>query len=166
MCAKSWYGSCGGMEPDTIQALFKALAREGVEYVLVGAVALDVLGIGRLTQDIDLFVRPTEENVGRLRRALRSVWSDPSIDEITASDLATAYPVIQYVAPDGTPIDLLSRLGEAFAFDDLRSRAHAYGDVEVVVATPETLYAMKRDTIRLQDRADAQKLKEKFDLKD
>jgi hypothetical protein len=72
-----------------------------------------VLGIGRLTQDIDLFVRPTEENVERLRRALRSVWSDPSIDEITASDLATAYPVIQYVAPDGTPIDLLSRLGEA-----------------------------------------------------
>jgi hypothetical protein len=37
---------------------------------------------------------------------------------------------------------------------------------KVRVATPETLYAMKRDTLRLQDKADAQKLKEKFGLKD
>ena len=39
-------------------------------------------------------------------------------------------------------------------------------DVKVVVATPETLYKMKRDTIRLQDKADAQKLKQKFGLED
>jgi hypothetical protein len=154
------------MDPETIRALFRALRREGVEYVLVGAVALDVLGMGRLTQDIDLFIRPAAGNVERLRRALRAVWDDPSIDEITAGDLAGAYPVVQYVAPDGTQIDILSRLGEAFAFDDLESRVHAYGDVDVVVATPETLYRMKRDTIRLQDQADAQRLKEKFGLKD
>lgn len=54
----------------------------------------------------------------------------------------------------------------AFAFDDLRGSVHANGGVEVLVATPETLYAMKRDTIRLQDKADAQKLKDKFGLKD
>jgi hypothetical protein len=154
------------MDPETIQALFRALRDERVEYLLVGAVALDVLGIGRLTEDIDLFVRPSTENLERLRRALRSIWNDPSIDEITAGDLAGGYPVIQYVAPDGTQLDILSRLGTAFGFDDLRGSSHLYGDVEVLVATPETLYAMKRDTIRLQDKADAQKLKEKFGLKD
>jgi len=154
------------MDPERIQALFRALTTEGVEYVLVGAVALDVLGIGRLTQDIDLFVRPSAENVGRLRQALGSIWNDPSIDEITADDLAGDYPVVQYIAPDGTQIDLMSRLGTAFAFDDIHGRVYRYGDVEVVVATPETLYAMKRDTIRLQDKADAQRLKEKFGLKD
>jgi hypothetical protein len=154
------------MDPETIHALFRALRDEGVEYVLVGAVALDVLGIGRLTEDIDLFVRPSAENLERLRRALRSIWSDPSIDEITAGDLAGDYPVIQYVAPDGTQLDIMSRLGTAFGFDDLRGSSHVYGDVEVLVATPETLYAMKRDTIRLQDKADAQKLKDKFGLKE
>ena len=106
------------MEPETIRALFAALRDENVEYVLVGALAMDVLGIGRLTDDIALFVRPTEENVDRLRRALRRVWPDPSIDEITAADLAGDFPALQYVAPDGTPIDILSRLGEAFAFTD------------------------------------------------
>lgn len=154
------------MEPETIKALFRALGKEGVEYVLVGAVALDVLGIGRLTQDIDLFVRPTSENVERLRRAFHSVWDDPSIEDITANDLGGGYPVVQYVAPDGTQVDILARLGDAFAFDDLASSVYAYGDVNVVVATPETLYAMKRDTIRLQDKADAQKLKDKFGLED
>ena len=65
-----------------------------------------------------------------------------------------------------TRIDILSRLGDAFAFDDLHSREYDYGDVRVVVATPETLYAMKRDTVRLQDKADAQRLRRKFGLKD
>ena len=41
-----------------------------------------------------------------------------------------------------------------------------YGDVEVKVATPETPYRMKRDTMRLRDKADAQVLKEQFALKD
>lgn len=154
------------MDPEVVRSLFRALAQEGVEYVLVGAVALDVLGIGRLTQDIDLFVRPTPDNVERLRRALRSVWDDASIDEIRADDLAGDYPVVQYGAPDGTQVDVLSRLGDAFTFDDLRSRPYDYGDVRVVVATPETLYAMKRDTVRLQDKADAQRLREKFHLED
>jgi hypothetical protein len=154
------------MEPDTIRALFVALRDEHVEYVLVGALAMDVLGIGRLTEDIDLFVRPTPDNVDRLRRALRRVWDDPSIDEITAVDLAGDYPAVQYVAPDGTPIDILARLGEAFEFADLEATVYSYGDVDVRVATPTTLYRMKRDTVRLRDQADAQVLKEKFGLKE
>jgi len=34
------------------------------------------------------------------------------------------------------------------------------------VVTPQTLYEMKRDTIRLKDKADAHALKERFGLKD
>jgi hypothetical protein len=155
-----------GMEPETIRALFAALRDERVDYVLVGALAMDVLGIGRLTEDVDLFVRPSPENVDRLRHALHRVWQDPSIDEITAADLAGDYPAVQYVAPDGTTIDILSRLGDAFAFGDLEAAVYTYGDVAVKVATPHTLYRMKRDTVRLRDKADAQVLKEKFGLKD
>ena len=154
------------MEPETIRRLFAALRDEQVDYVLVGALALDVLGIGRLTEDIDLFVRPTPDNVDRLRRALRRVWQDPSIDEITAEDLAGEYPAVQYIAPDGTLIDVLARLGEAFAFADIQATCYSYGDIEVKVATPETLYRMKRDTVRLRDKADAQALREKFKLKE
>lgn len=154
------------MEPDTIRALFAALRDEKVDYVLIGGLAMDVLGLGRLTEDIDLFVHPTADNVDRLRRALRRVWSDPSIEEITAADLAGEYPAVQYVAPDGTPIDILARLGEAFDYGDVEATVYAYGDVDVRVATPATLFRMKRDTVRLRDKADAQALREKFGLKD
>ena len=49
--------------------LVKALTREGVEYVLVGGVALNLHGIVRATEDVDLFIRPSEDNVDRLKRA-------------------------------------------------------------------------------------------------
>ena len=154
------------MEPETIRALFRALQEENVDYVLVGALAMDVLGIGRMTEDIDLFVRSTPDNVARLRTALYRVWQDPSIDLITAEDLAGEYPAIQYVAPDGTPIDIIARLGDAFAFSDIEAAVHSYGEVEVRVATPQTLYRMKRDTVRLREKADPQVLKDKFHLKE
>jgi 20S proteasome alpha/beta subunit len=35
-------------------------------------------------------------------------------------------------------------------------------DITVSVVTPRTLYNMKKDTVRLKDRADAQMLKERF----
>jgi len=154
------------MEPETIRRLLAALYEEQVEYVLIGALALDVHGIGRLTGDVDLCVRPTSDNIDRLRRALRQTWQDPAIEEITAADLAGDYPAVQYVAPDGTTLDILSRLGEAFTFDDLEASVVPYGDIKVRVATPQTLYRMKRDTVRLQDKADAAVLKEKFKLED
>ncbi|MGH9197937.1 MAG: nucleotidyl transferase AbiEii/AbiGii toxin family protein [Acidimicrobiia bacterium] len=65
------------VHPEKIQKLFAALNDENVQYILVGAVALDVLGIGRLTEDIDLFIDPSPANVERLRAALSRVWKDP-----------------------------------------------------------------------------------------
>jgi len=56
------------MEPETIRALLLALRDEKVDYVLVGALALDVHGIGRLTEDVDLFVRPTSDTRKRAQR--------------------------------------------------------------------------------------------------
>jgi hypothetical protein len=47
---------------------------------------------------------------------------------------------VQYVAPDGTPIEILARLGEALTLEDLKVQVHSHGDVNVNVATPETLY--------------------------
>jgi len=36
------------------------------------------------------------------------------------------------------------------------------GEVTLTVVTPETLYRMKRDTVRLRDRDDAQRLARAF----
>ncbi len=116
---------------------------------------------------LDIFVAADEENVHRLRKALHSVFDDPSIDEISAADLSGQYPAIQYVPPSGTfHIDILSRLGEAFGFDDIEVEDRNVEGISVPVATPRMLYRMKKDTVRLQDKADADRLRRQFKLED
>jgi hypothetical protein len=133
--------------------------------VVFGAAALNFHGLPRFTEDLDVFIAPTSDNVARVRRALHAVFDDPSIDQIDEHDLLGDYPAIQYVPPDGTfHIDLLTRLGEAFAFDDLEVDRLSLDDVTISVASPKTLYRMKRGTVRLKDRADAELLRERFGL--
>lgn len=155
------------MDFDKFLQLLGVLARESVDYVLVGGVALNLHGIVRATEDIDMFIRPDADNVERLKRALRSVWDDPEIEQITVADLAGEYPTIRYGPPDeGFVVDLLARLGSAFSFEDLEVQTVAVEGVPVRLATPGTLYRMKRDTTRPIDRADATALREKFGIAD
>lgn len=158
----------GHMDFDKVLQLFRELKRHEVEYVLVGGVAINLHGLVRATDDVDLFVRPTPENVERLKRALRSVWDDAEIDSITAEDLAGEYPTVRYGPPgdDDPVVDLIARLGTAFGYDDLEFETLDYEGTPVRVATPKTLFRMKRDTVRPDDQRDAQRLAERFDLGD
>jgi hypothetical protein len=150
---------------DLARQVLAEFEREGVRYAVFGAAALNFHGLARFTEDLDLFIAPTEDNVERLRRALHAVFADPSIDEITAGDLLGAYPAVQYIPPSGTfHLDLLTRLGEAFSFEDLEIVRVPFADMMVSVVSPATLYRMKRNTVRLKDRADAELLKDRFGL--
>ena len=147
--------------------ILSALERHGVAYVLVGSMAMAAQGIVRATRDIDIFVSADESNVARLRAALGEVFDDPEIEGISAADLAGEYPAIQYVPPDSDYwIDILSRLGEAFRYADLESEVVQIEGIAIRVATPRMLYRMKRDTVRPQDHADAQLLKQRFNVGD
>ena len=155
------------MDYDKLVNLFKALEREGVRYVLFGAVALGVQGLPRATEDVDLFIPEDAENVERLKRALRSVFADPNIDEITAEDLMGEYPTVRYFPEDADfGIDIVSRLGDACRFEDPEAEEGEFGGAKVIVASPRTLYRMKRTTIRPKDRVDAGNLKLHFDIED
>jgi hypothetical protein len=141
----------------------RALVRRGVRFKIVGGVALNLLGLPRATQDLDIFVEPEAENIALLRQALHDVFDDPSIDEISAEDLAGPYPAIQYVPPSsGFHIDILSRLGEAFDYAGIEAEPQDFEGMRVPVATPRMPFRMKCDTVRMQDRADAERLQRHF----
>lgn len=152
------------MSPDDLRALFSALAENGVTYALVGGMAVSMHGLVRTTEDVDLFVEPTEENIARLRRALRGLYDDPDADAITLADLMGDYPVIRYLPPTGAPIDIISRLGERFTFGLLTTETKMLEGVPVTVVSPHSLYAMKVDTVRPQDALDASRLNAAFNL--
>ncbi len=155
------------MELEVALKVLAALEREGVRYAVFGAVAINLLGLARATEDLDLFVEPDAANIEKLKAALHSVFSDPSIDEISADELIGDYPAVQYVPPEGDfHLDILTRLGEAFRFSDLEiERVEVEGQM-VSVASPMTLYRMKRGTVRPKDWADAEALRRRFDLKE
>ena len=151
------------MNFDRVLEVLKALEREQVRYVLIGGVALNLHGLARATQDIDLVLALDHENVERAKAALRSVFADPDIDDISAADLAGEHPVIRYVPPqEPFVIDLIARWGDAFRYEDLEAEEHLIEGVRVRVASPRTLYRMKKDTVRPTDRYDAQALSERF----
>ncbi len=64
-------GYASGVDREEILRVLRAFERAGLEYVLIGATALGFHGIVRATEDVDLFVRATPENIERLKTALR-----------------------------------------------------------------------------------------------
>jgi len=151
---------------DEAKRILAAFEREGVEYVLIGSMAMAAQGLIRATRDVDFFVSPERENVDRLRYALKSVFEDdPNIDEITAADLGGSYPAIEYTPPHGRfSLDILSRLGDAWRFEDLESEVLVVDGISIRVATPTQIYRMKKGTVRPQDRLDAEAIRERFGL--
>jgi hypothetical protein len=150
-----------------VLSIVEAFNRESVEYKVFGGVAVNFHGLPRTTEDVDFFVDPSPENVVRIKRALRSLWDDPNLDEIQEDDFIGDYPSFNYEPPNEKfGIDVVSRLGEAFKYDDLAEETHEISGIPVRLVTPDTLYRMKRDTVRDKDKLDAMNLRRRFNLKD
>ena len=153
------------LDEEILRQLFESFHREKVEYVLVGGLALLIQGLGRTTEDVDFFVAPGEANTMKVRAALDAVFHDPEIAGITAQDLSGEYGVVRYGPPSHDfVIDFLVQVGEMFSYADLAWEEKSFAGVPVRVATPRTLYRMKRGTARALDRADAEQLRRRFSL--
>ena len=148
--------------------VLRAFEREGLEYVLIGAAAMGFHGLVRATEDLDVVIRATPENVERLKRALRIAYDDdPNVDEISATDLLGDYPVVRYYPPSGDLyFDVLTRLGETASFETVEAETKQVEGIRVRVATPEALYRLKQGTVRPLDRHDAEALRRRFDLQE
>jgi hypothetical protein len=157
------------MTLEEAKAVLAALVHERVKFVVIGSMAMAAQGLPRATHDLDLFVSPEIENLEALKRALFALFDDPNIEEIDPQELAGDYPAVEYVPPHGRySMDILTRLGEAFSWQDLAAGSDQIelGDLVVQVASPRMLYRMKKDTVRPQDRADAARIRDAFDLGD
>jgi hypothetical protein len=156
------------VDRDEIIRVLRAFEAFGLEYVLIGATAMGFHGLVRATEDVDLFVRATPENIERLRAALREAYAaDPHIDEISSADLLGEYPAVRYYPPAGDLyFDVLTRLGDAASYETVDAEIKVFEGTRVRVATPAALYRLKKGTVRPLDRQDAAALRERFNLKD
>jgi hypothetical protein len=156
------------VDRDEILRVLRAFDDAGLEYVLIGATAMGVHGLIRATEDVDLFVKATADNIERLRIALSSAYDgDPNIRDISTDDLLGDYPAVRYYPPSGDLyFDILTRLGEMVTFEGIERERKEVAGTKVWVATPAALYRLKKDTVRVKDHEDAAALRSRFDLKE
>lgn len=156
------------VDRDEIIRVLRAFEASGLEYVLIGAAAMGFHGLVRATEDLNLFIRATPDNVERLRAAFRDAYEgDPHIEEISADDLLGEYPAVRYYPPTGDLyFDVMTRLGEFARFENVDAEIKEIAGTRVRVATPAALYRLKKGTVRTKDHQDAAALRERFNLKD
>ena len=142
--------------PNDWRAFIESLNSNGVEYVIVGAVALAYHGFPRYTGDLDVLVRNTPENTKRLESTL-AAFGLASLG-LKAEDFVDSYRVIQLGVPPNR-IDLLTSI-TGVPFDE------AWGDrvetdmegTRVSFISRSALIRNKRLTGRVQDKADLEAL--------
>jgi predicted nucleotidyltransferase len=138
------------------------LAEHGVEFVVVGGVAVQAHGHGRSTRDLDVIARPDLVNLSRLGESLASLGArllraDRPVD-VTDPRLLKQAPLVPVMTVYGR-LDLLNialTSGAPRSYDELRERAfEAQIDGRTVpVAGLDDLIRMKRAAGREVDLQD------------
>jgi len=141
-----------------LRELLELFRYHGVEFLIVGGHAVAFHGHPRLTEDLDLFVRPNAINGARIVEALKA-FGFGSL-EITADDFRADDRVIQ-LGRTPNRVDLLTRL-YGVDFDSAWSRRveATFDDIPVAMISRNDLIANKRATGRTQDIADAEFLEQ------
>lgn len=148
--------------------MLRALQDAGVDYVMIGAMAMGMHGVVRATQDVDMLVRAEKGNIERIRIALRAAYpEDPFVEEIRDDDLLGDYAVVRYCPPSGEYyFDFIAKLGEMVTFESVESEVKDVEGIRIRVATPLALYRLKKGTIRPIDWQDATALRNQFQLEE
>ena len=141
--------------------LFRALAHHDVEYITIGGIAIQAYGGQRLTQDLDVTIAASTENIERLASALldldaRILGPDGQRSRSVPSALLLGSSDQWHLITDHGPLDILTLPAHLGSFADMRARAHEVplGDLSVPIAHREDLLKMKRAAGRPQDLAD------------
>jgi hypothetical protein len=137
-------------------SLLAAFAAAKVEYAVVGGVAVNAHGYVRATNDLDIFIRPTEENARAAFDALLTLGVP--LDGLQPGDLLDDEENVRF-GPEEDHIDILASIGE-MPFDQVwRNRIEA--EVEgllVPFISKSDLIENKRQVGRLRGLADAEEL--------
>lgn len=143
------------MNEKQISLLAAFLAAE-VEYAVVGGVAVNRHGYVRATNDLDIFIRPTEENAHAAFNALLTLGVP--LEDLTPADLLDDEENLRF-GPEEDHIDILASIGE-MPFDQVwrnRIDTDVHGLSVPFISKPD-LIENKRQVGRLRDLADAEEL--------
>lgn len=150
--------------PLDVRELLTRLTSAGVDFVIIGGIAVVLLGSARTTRDLDIVFAPDRANLEALGKvlvgldaSLRGIEDElpfvpdgMTLDRVALLTLSTSAGWLDvHRRPDGSP-----------PYERLRRNAERIdvGGMVVLVASIDDMIAMKSVGGRLQDRADIAEL--------
>lgn len=153
-----------------IRAILAELDDEGVEFLIIGGVAVGYHGYVRATKDIDVVPGSDPQNLQKLARVLKRLDAEiEGAEEFEAEEIPDPLDP-QALALGGNwvlrtrlgRLDLMQWIGEVPLWERLSPAAvmAEIGDLEVKVVGYEDLIALKREAGRPEDLTDIARLRE------
>ncbi len=139
------------LNPD-FRDMLSCLKNEAAEFIIVGAYALAAHGFPRATGDIDIWVRISADNAGKVLRAL-AVFGAP-LSNLTAKDFTTPERIVQ-IGVEPCRIDILTGI-DGVEFDEAwRNKVSVIvDDLEIFILSKADMLKNKLAARRDKDQGD------------
>jgi predicted nucleotidyltransferase len=145
-------------------SLLRALVAHGVDFVVVGGIAMVYQGSARLTQDLDICFAPSQANLNVLGQAMIGLGAklrgvDENVPFIPDGRALRQLSIATFDTSEGA-IDLLRDPSGAPPYEHLRSRADRteIDGMAILIASLDDLEAMKRAANRPKDLIDLEEI--------
>ncbi|MES2440430.1 MAG: nucleotidyltransferase [Verrucomicrobiota bacterium] len=147
------------MEP-SFEKLLVLLAEAEVDFVVVGGIAVSIQGYVRLTEDVDLLIEGSRENVNRLLTRLAD-YGEGFAKELSIEDFDDEEGAIRIVeVTEQCQIDLFTRMsGRRYADVIKDADRFEISGYQIPVASKNSLIGWKSVSVREKDRFDADALR-------
>ena len=147
------------MEP-SFEKLLVLLAEADVRFIVVGGIAVSIQGYVRLTEDVDLLIDDSRENVTRLLNRLVD-YGEGFANELSLEDFNDEEGAIRIVEEtEQCQIDLFTRMaGRNYADVIKDADSFEVGGYRILIASKQSLIGWKSNSVREKDRFDADALR-------
>jgi predicted nucleotidyltransferase len=139
------------------EKLLARLARADVKFIIVGGVAVALNGFVRTTEDVDILIESSAENVTRLLNELKN-FGEGHARELGPADFSESEGAVRII--EDFPLDVFMVM-RGKRYDNLvgSTKPTQIDDVDVRYLDAEALIALKKDSQRDQDRIDVSALR-------
>ena len=156
-----------------IPGILEALAKEHVDFLLIGGVAVGFHGYVRATKDVDVVPSPEPQNLVRLASVLRKLEAEvEGADEFDDAELPDPLDPAALALGGNWVLrtrlgrfDVMQWIGDGALWERLSpgTVSAEIGDLTIRVVGYEDLLALKREAGRPEDLADLKRLRQARD---